>query len=962
MKIYWTALFMLLRFIAFTQTPTGDIEKDTALARQYSEEAVVIQNLDSTAILIEKAILLYEKHPFNEHLLKLKGRLASVYYESTRRTEAKVLALETIKLGEENLQNAAKHPSLGMAYFVLSTYYGNGNSERSIEYGYRAMECFESVNNKHYFKISSAVVHRLAYLNQLEEVDSLIIMLEKKLENNLSLEKYRFNIYQNKMVYYFKLNNYDNAIIYGNKFFNENDKVKAIKPARMSPYYVMMGQIYTNIRKYKEAIKWTEKAINVTSVPKDDAGFGTYYNDLANIYSKDRNFEKSILFYEKGLALLASDSAKFAQGLTIDYFNYSNVYFQMGDFPNAEKYLKESKKYGLSPMHNYQLSKILASQKKLDEAIVELHKGLLQVCTYFKDEDELKNPSQFEKYKNVRMADAFLYQKCLMLYYSGTADKSVSKLQSCIELSKLSRQLRNENWQKSKGFNTSRYIQSRQLSGSYKMTLLGEYALYKIEPSEDLFEDYFKTSEQVKAMQLIETLSPSSLPEALYKEEKELLKMINNAGKELELVMAREQTDSISYYQDKLFERSLLLENHNKKILKEYPKTANDFHLLEYAKIKNIQERISANTLVLSYNIMNAETHIIAISKSNKTVKVTDLKSQLKNINKLNKLVQSRLASQKGIREQFIKTSHELYNTLIKPIEAELEGKSRLMIVLEGQLFHLPFELLLASDELKPYHELDFLIKKYEINYHYSATAFLKLQEKATVQDNSLLAFAPIFTKGEELTEANRSLDFLVDSLYRSIDNFEFTALPNTRNEVKAISKLVKSNNGKANVLLSKNATKDKLSKALEVQSYQFVHIATHGLVNFKNPKLSALACYSKNETMDNLMYANEIQFKDINADLVILSSCESGIGQMVVGEGLIALNRSFIYSGTKNVMFSLWKVSDKHSSKLMIDFYKNYFKNASYTSALRQAKLKMLENPISAQPKFWSAFVLMGE
>ena len=225
-----------------------------------------------------------------------------------------------------------------------------------------------------------------------------------------------------------------------------------------------------------------------------------------------------------------------------------------------------------------------------------------------------------------------------------------------------------------------------------------------------------------------------------------------------------------------------------------------------------------------------------------------------------------------------------------------------------------------------------------------------------------MFAFAPVFSKGEELTEASRSLDFMVDSVYRSIENFEFVALPSTKKEVNAIAKLVKSKDGEAHVLLSKNATKNKLSEKLESQSYQFVHIATHGLVNFKNPKLSALACYSKNETMDNLMYANEIQFKNINADLVVLSSCESGIGQLVQGEGLIALNRSFIYSGAKNVLFSLWKVSDKYSSELMIDFYKSYFETQSYTSALRQAKLKMLADSTSAQPKYWSAFVLMGE
>ncbi|MFK7948270.1 MAG: CHAT domain-containing protein [Saprospiraceae bacterium] len=961
MKTISTIILIMLSMLSFAQ-PTGDIEKDTALANQYFKTAILMQNYDSVAMLIEKAISLYEQHPFNEKILRYKGNLAAIYNETNRRKEGEQLALETIELAKKNLPNVTNQLSLGMAYFTLSSFYGNENPKLSIEYGYKAMQCFETGNLSYYFKASAHVIQKLSYSFQLDEIDSLITILEDKLVSNPSLEKYQVYIYQNKMVYYFKQNNFENAIIYGNKLFNENDKYKLLKPSQISSFYLTMGQIYTNLKKYEEAIEWIKKAMDITTVEKDNPRFGSYYIHIGRIYGEAKKFEKALLFYGKGIKLLEKEASTVKQLLVKSYFNYSNIYFQMGDMTNAKKYLSESKKYGIIPAHHYQMSKILAEQNKIDESVAELHKGLLQYCTYFKDENPLKNPSRYEVYKNTRQVDAFLYQKCIMLYYSGKAEKDAKKLRSSIELSRLTRDLRTKSWQASKGFDKSRYILSDNLSGTFKMTLLGEYELYKIEPSEALFEDFFKTSEQVKAMQLMETLSPSTLPKTLYEEEKELLEIIDNAGKELELIMARKQTDSIGHYQNKLFEASLSLENYNKKITTEYPKVANDFYISEYAKIKDIQTQISATTLVLSYNIMRFETHIVAISKSNKMIAITNFGRDIENIKKLNELIQDPFAFQNGVRNEFIDISHELYKTLIQPIESELEGKTRLMIVVEGQLFHLPFELLLKSNEKKPYHELDFLIKNYEINYHYSATAFLKLQEKETVKDNSLLAFAPVFSRGEELTEATRSLDFMIDSLYKGIDRNEFVALPSTKKEVNKIAKIVQSNNGKTNVLLQKKATKANFTKQLDNQSYQFVHIATHGLVNFKNPKLSALACYSKNETMDNLMYANEIQFKNINADLVILSSCESGIGQLVEGEGLIALNRSFIYSGAKNVLFSLWKVSDSHSSELMIDFYDNYFQNQSYTTALRNAKLKMLENPTSAQPKFWSAFVLMGE
>ena len=101
------------------------------------------------------------------------------------------------------------------------------------------------------------------------------------------------------------------------------------------------------------------------------------------------------------------------------------------------------------------------------------------------------------------------------------------------------------------------------------------------------------------------------------------------------------------------------------------------------------------------------------------------------------------------------------------------------------------------------------------------------------------------------------------------------------------------------------------------------------------------------------MLYANDIRNEKVKADLVILSSYESELGRKVGGDGLIALNRAFIYAGARNVISSLWKINDRYSSEFMINFLQEVVSGQSYTNALRQTKLRLPADPATAQPRF---------
>jgi CHAT domain-containing protein len=199
-----------------------------------------------------------------------------------------------------------------------------------------------------------------------------------------------------------------------------------------------------------------------------------------------------------------------------------------------------------------------------------------------------------------------------------------------------------------------------------------------------------------------------------------------------------------------------------------------------------------------------------------------------------------------------------------------------------------------------------------------------------------------------------------------------------TRDEVLSIKKLFEQKAGFAGrwigrlfgqgprVYLEGEASEKRL-KSENLSNYPYVHLATHGFANRAAPDLSGLAfAVDSGSAEDNVLYLREIYNLKLNADLVVLSACESGVGKLSRGEGLLGLSRGFIYAGAKNLLVSLWQVNDASTAKLMREFYAGMLAGQSKAEALRQAKLHLIQaeasNPKFAMPYYWAPFILIGQ
>ena len=263
------------------------------------------------------------------------------------------------------------------------------------------------------------------------------------------------------------------------------------------------------------------------------------------------------------------------------------------------------------------------------------------------------------------------------------------------------------------------------------------------------------------------------------------------------------------------------------------------------------------------------------------------------------------------------------------------------MIIPSGPLNVIPFEALITQKPAdKSYKDLSYLIKNYAISYAYSAgLAFSRKPEELKFNsDKPSLIIAP------------------VDFIYSGAS---LPSLPATKEECIQIGKKLEDNNLKCNIYIGEKADENLLLKPNN-NDFRIIHLATHGIIDENRPAFSRI--YLNGGQDDGRLYTSELYNISLKSDLITLSACETGLGKISKGEGVLGFTRALLYSGADNVIVSLWKVQDNSTAELMVDFYGNAFNKTAFSGSLRQAKLNMINSGNYSDPFYWAPFILIGE
>ena len=697
---------------------------------------------------------------------------------------------------------------------------------------------------------------------------------------------------------HFALQNYDRGIDY----FNQGLVIvqQLGNRLRESEFLGMLGNIYRSQGEYLTAIEYLEKTLVITQEVNNEYGEAYLLSSIGEVYMLLGDGEKARQYYQQGLPIAQATGNSNAE--VSNLAGVGKSYYIQKNWSKAVEHLEQAWKIA----HEYQLVvsslDILGSLGNahfhlgnLDQAIEHLEENLT-IATEVGD----------------RRQQGFALSSLGVMYASrGDYNQVISYLQ--------------------RGLNLSQQTGDSHLEGY----ILNNLGTANSRTGNDVqAENYFR-----QAMELRESIranlgandafkvsiADSNINVGVYQNLQKVLLNQDKTEAALEISERGRARAFVELIQQRLSEETAS------------QVTAEPLNIEQIKKIAQEQ-----NATLVEYSIVEQKIYTWVVKSTGEVLfHSLDLNSLDGSLAKLVKDTRNSLFSTSPSRAK--KKLTQTYQLLIEPIASFLpeNPEDRVIFIPQGQLFLIPFAALMDESG-------NYLIQNHTI---LTAPSIQVLQltraQRAQIEqlgnENSLVVGLP----RNSLVVGNPIMPILPGS------NEDLAPLPGAEDEAKAIAPLLDTQ-----AIVGQQATKDVILERMP-QS-RLIHLATHGLLDdIDGLGIPGALALTPDSNDSGLLTAGEILSLKLNAELVVLSACNTGRGK-ITGDGVIGLSRSFITAGASSVIVSLWKVPDEPTALLMPEFYHYFQETGDKAQALRQAMLTTLEK--YPAPKNWAAFTLMGE
>jgi CHAT domain-containing protein/Tfp pilus assembly protein PilF len=708
-----------------------------------------------------------------------------------------------------------------------------------------------------------------------------------------------------------------------------------------------IGAVYSALGEKTKALEYYNQALPIQRAVRNRSVEATTLNNIGLVYSVLGEKTKALEYYNQALPIQRAVSNRSGEAATLN--SIGAVYSDLGEQTKALEYYSQA----------------LPIQRAVSDRSGEAT-TLNNIGAVYYDLGEQTKALEYynqalpiQRAVSNRSGEATILGNLAVLY--GAQNKLTDALQNINAAIQIIESLRSE--LKNDALKTS-YFASVQGYYQFKTDLLMQ--LHQQQPTKGYDAQALETGDQSRARVLRELLIQANanikkdISPDLLKQEQILNQTID--AKEARLVQLSSQPDKASQLPTLNQEIATLYAQRDD--LKNTIRATNPAYAnLQYPKpttLAQIQQQLDPDTLMLQYSLGEKESYLWVIGQTTLKTYILPKRTDIeKTVTTFRKELTAQLPAPKS--------ATQLTQQILGPAAGDL-GNKRLVIIPDGILHTIPFAALNTPNSAT-YNPL---LTQHEITNLPSASTIAILRTTVATKPRAPKTLAiladPIFTKADDrLTgktiQTNGNMDMGEQQARiragRSLEDID--RLPGTASEAKGILALVPPQDSTS--AFGFDASYDWITSP-KISQYRYVHLATHGFFDNDKPALSSIILSSfdaKGNDRKAFLRFPDLFNLNLPTELVVLSACETGLGNDVPGEGLVGMTRGLMYAGALRVAVTLWKVEDQATSDLMQDFYKNLWQSKkSHAASLREAQLNMWKQ--GKAPYYWAAFTLQGE
>lgn len=783
---------------------------------------------------------------------------------------------------------------------------------------------------------------------------------------------------------YKDVGNFRKSLDYQNQAIRILESDESRDDAAIAHAFLVKGVILTELKQEGEDIIYLQKALNLfQGAAFDYTNQVNCYRNIAYSYLRFQktsptplvNLDSAQFYYEKALKIAVEHLPEKNVYSTQILFDLSSVLIEKKQFEPAEELLNKGVSLSAAAFE----AKSIENFKSLDiralfhrskgdfETALEFHqKQLVSVLIGDYNNTDIWNLPSLEQSKvnlsNDAITDALASKaRTWFLYYKyGKADPK--KLEAALKTIRLFDDMVNHI---RADFSTSgsNIAWSDLTLDVYENGIEICLALAK-ETNDPMYKElalYY--SEKSKGLTLLESFQNTKakqvagLSEADLIKERELKLDIADLKQEVfQLVQQRDPSldEAIKDLKKTIFIKEKTYQDFLKDLERNHPQYYKTKYNLEILNLTQMRDLLKEDQGFIEYFVGDSSLFAFKITKTEFEVFSLDIQENMMNrVGDFRKSIYGYFLSSKERSEQikskyasqYADQAYKLYRSLIEPLGAL---PHRLIIVPAGPMCDMPFEPLLTAEVDQPenYKSHPYLLQDHLISYCYSATLLKEMMHKEHLPtDYTYVGFAPSF--GESAASVIRG------------KRFALSPLAFNKPEVENINTLL----GKGTVFKDEAATENQFKEI--ASDYKIIHFATHGMANSNDPDYSLLAFTEVEDDQENeFLYVSDLYNLELNADMVVLSACETALGKNFRGEGIMSLARGFSYAGTKSIFTTLWSVNDQSTYNVIQGYYIYLQQGMEKDEALRLSKLDYIENAtnFTAHPFLWSPYILIGD